>query len=102
MPSLTPIVYAVIGAFALLGAIVGLARGFYKQTVRTITVVIAAILSFVAIDLFYSELTASLEGKTVSDIIDLLIENGVIAAETDTEVSERSTRAPSEENALIC
>ena len=88
MPSITPIIYGVIGFFALIGALAGLARGFYRQSVRTVTVAIAAVLSFVAIGLLYSSISNALEGKTAVDIINLLIENGIISADTDTSIIE--------------
>lgn len=88
MPSITPIIYGIVGVLALIGALAGLSRGLYRQTVRTVTVVVAAVLSFVAISVLYSTLLAELEGKTIADVVDLLIEKGVLAADTDTALIE--------------
>ena len=88
MPSIAPIIYGVIGVLALIGALAGLSRGLYRQTVRTVTVILAAVLSFIAIGLLYSAISTELEGKTMTDIINLLIENGILTSDVDTALIE--------------
>ena len=88
MPSLTPIIYAVVGVIALVSALLGLSRGLYRQGVRTVTIVVAAVLSFIAVGLFYSSLSAKLDGMTVTDLINILVERGIVPADTDTSLIE--------------
>lgn len=88
MPSITPIIYGIVGVLALIGALAGFSRGLYRQTVRTVTVILAAVLSFVAISMLYSSLLSELEGKTITDVIGILVEKGVLAADADTSLIE--------------
>ena len=88
MPSITPIIYGIVGVLALIGALAGFSRGLYRQTVRTVTVILAAVLSFVAISMLYSSLLSELEGKTITDVINILVEKGVLSADADTSLIE--------------
>ena len=88
MPSITPIIYGIVGVLALVGALIGLSRGLYRQTVRTVTVVAAAVLSFVLITALYSTLSTELDGRTVTDVVSMLVEKGVLSADADTALIE--------------
>ena len=88
MPSITPIIYGIVGVLALIGALWGLKRGIYRQTVRTVTIILSVVLSFVAIGVLQSTLFTALDGMTVAEVIDNFVENGILAADTDTALIE--------------
>ena len=89
MPSLAPIIYGVIGFLAIVGALIGLSRGLAKQTVRSITIVLSVIISFVAVSMLYGTLSDYLDGMTMTDVVNKLIELGVIPSNTDTALIEK-------------
>ena len=88
MPSITPIIYGIVGVLAIIGAFIGLGRGIQKQTVRTVTVIAAAVISFIAVSYLSTTLFAELSGMTIHDVVEILIEKGVLAADTDTSLIE--------------
>ncbi len=62
-------VFVLIGVSVLFGIIHGLRRGFGKSVVRLITVIVAAVLSYVALIWALGFLDGWFAGKTVSDMI---------------------------------
>ncbi|GEM_PF-4416932 len=61
--------YGSVVLFALIGLLKGLSRGILRQTVRTLTVGLSAICSFVLCQKVYPTLAQFLDGKKVSDVI---------------------------------
>ena len=74
--SISLIITVTFIVLTLFGAFKGMRRGIARQTVRTITIAISAIISYVVSTSFYKSVIAMLEGKTVGE---LLTELGVSA-----------------------
>lgn len=71
---------AIIGLVAVLGiigAFKGLRRGISRQIVRTLTIIASGIISFVISTAAFERISVYLDGKTMADIKQLLINKGV-------------------------
>ena len=64
----TASILGLAGLLGLVGALKGRSRGIKRQTVRTITVVLSAVLSFFAVKVFYGVITGFFESATMNDI----------------------------------
>jgi len=64
--------YGVALVLGAIGAVMGLLRGVCRQTIRFITVIVSAVLSFFACAAIYSGLMNYLDGLTLLDAINLL------------------------------
>lgn len=72
-----------IGVLALVGALKGLSRGISRQTVRTLTVIAAAVISFILAKSCYTLMSDFFEGKTTEDVLIFLTDNGILSAGQD-------------------
>lgn len=70
--SIATAITAILFASVFICAIVGFSRGFMRQTVRAITVIVSAIIACVGTTTLYSKAAAFCEGKTVGEVIDSL------------------------------
>ncbi len=62
------VIYGVVAFFALLGAILGFTSGAVRQTLRLITIVLAAVVAFILAMNVYPVLFSKIEGKTIGEI----------------------------------
>ena len=67
--SISLIITVTFIVLTLFGAFKGMRRGIARQTVRTITIAISAIISYVVSTSFYKNVIAMLEGKTVGELL---------------------------------
>ena len=81
--NLSPIIYGVIALLAFSGALIGLWRGFMRQMVRSITVLVSAIVSYALIGVGYSYFDSFFEGKSIADIEVWVRNLGIIPADFD-------------------
>lgn len=69
--------YVLIGVLALIGLIKGLTRGICRQTVRSMTVICAAILAFIVVRSLIPAIRDYLDGKTVSETVSAMKLSGI-------------------------
>ena len=75
-----------VGVLALIGALKGLSRGISRQIVRTLTVIAAAVISFILAKSCYTLMADFFDGKTTEDILLLLTEKGILSEGQDLSV----------------
>ncbi len=76
------------GFLGLIGALKGLSRGIKRQTVRSLTIVVSAVLSFVAVKILYGAVIGYFENATMLDIFARLESFGLtLDAETKDALS---------------
>ncbi len=81
--NLSPIIYAIVGFCALIGLLMGLWRGFMRQMVRSVTVIISAIASYVLVSVGYTYLIKFLDTKEIWDIEYMIRKIPLIPADFD-------------------
>ncbi len=69
--------YVLIGVLALIGLIKGLTRGICRQTVRSMTVICAAILAFIIARSLIPAIRGYVDGKTVGEAVGAMGLSGV-------------------------
>ena len=70
--SIPNVITVIFFASVFICAIAGLLRGFMRQTVRALTVIASAILSYATASTLYTKVLAYLDGKTLGEVIDSL------------------------------
>ncbi len=83
MINLSPIIFAIVGVFAVIGALIGLSRGLSRQIVRTVTIVLSVVISYIVAVMFYSSVSGYFEDKTINDLLNTLIEAGLLSADAN-------------------
>ena len=74
---------AIVGLLALVGMLKGLSRGIKRQSVRTITIILSIVLSFVAVKILYGAVLGFFDGMTMQELFVKLEELGAgLDAET--------------------
>lgn len=68
LPIVNYVIYGIVGLLAIIGALLGLRRGFARQTFRIITVAAAVVVSFFVATATYPKLMAEFEGMTLLEI----------------------------------
>ncbi len=63
---------ALVGLLALIGMLKGLRRGIKRQSIRTATIILSIVLSFVAVKILYGVVLGFFEGATMTEIFDKL------------------------------
>lgn len=81
--NLSPLIYAFIAVLALFGAIVGLWRGFLRQTVRFTTVILSLLLSYTLVLAAYGYIDAVLCTRGASTLGALLVRLGIFTRVSD-------------------
>ena len=71
------VVIGIVAVLGIIGALKGLRRGISRQLVRTLTIVASGIISFILSTETFKKISEYLDGKTMADIEQLLIDKGV-------------------------
>lgn len=75
---LAPLIYGFAVMVGVFSAFVGFWRGFMRQTVRTVTVIIAAIISYALSYFIFDGIIKYVDGKSAEEIRLMLINSGLI------------------------
>ena len=90
--NLAPIIFAAVIFITAVGALVGFWRGFMRQTVRAVTIIISAIMSFAVMPLIYKAVIKSLSEMPLSDMKELLLKLGANSSEWVESLDVHATR----------
>lgn len=76
---LAPLIYGFVVIVAVISAFIGFWRGFMRQTVRTVTVILSAIVSYALVYFIFVGVNKYIDGKSAEEIVSALINSGVIS-----------------------
>jgi uncharacterized membrane protein required for colicin V production len=69
----------IVVLLGIIGALKGFSRGISRQVIRTLTVVVSGIISFILVKLSYTKISERLDGKTVADVERFLMSKGILS-----------------------